>query len=175
MDAGELYLMAAKEFNANNFDVALELLNKIKSYYPNYKSAYYLEAKIWRKRENPVKQFYAIENLLKLLNFSSPDEKKFIAPSLIYIGGACGELALTNENFKFQCLSADFANDEKTLFSAIDNAFFMTNCLENFSVADFRSFCDDYKKFLSRVKISPFPTIPTNICISPRFNFIKII
>ena len=157
MKLNELYSKANEKYKARKFEEAMKILEEIKRLAPDYRNAYSLAGNIWKERQNYFKQYYEFEKLLPLLKFSSTQEKNFSASTFVCIGDACCELALTKEGYDFYRLAAEFAGHVNVNFAAIDNLFFDLNALENSSVADFRECCNEYKKYMAKLDIQPFP------------------
>ena len=151
----ELFSAAHEQYRKKNFDAALKILDELKNLAPDRKEAYALESEVWRALENPVKEFRALEKILPLLKFSTPDEKIFAFTALNNIGNDCYALARTAEGLEFQRLAAALTQEKKELLAMTDTRIFNANCLENFSADEFRALYDEYKKFLADVK--PFP------------------
>lgn len=149
MNIQEMYAKAEKLSDAKNYDAALKILEKIKRAAPNYKDAHVLEAGIWNAQKNDVKEYYALKRLLPLLDFSSPKGKNFAMKVFALIGKNCGVLALNEDAFKYCCSALDLDDTQRLPFNAIENAFFLANVSENFSVADLHAFRDKFKKNLT--------------------------
>lgn len=149
MNIREMYSKAEKLFEAKNYDAALKILEKIKLVAPKYKKAYSLEASIWNARKNDIKEYYVLKKLLPLLDFSSPKGRNFAMKAFALIGRASGVLALNEDSFRYCCSALDLDDDQKLPFDAIENAFFMSNVSEKFSVADLHTFRDKFKKRLT--------------------------
>ena len=84
----ELYSEACEQHKIKNYDAVFKILDEIKRLDPTFKRAYYLEAWTWECLGNFVKQYYAMEKILPLLDFSSPEEKEFAAEVLLHLGDA---------------------------------------------------------------------------------------
>ncbi len=151
----ELLSAAHEQYRAKNFDAALKILDELKNLAPDRKEIYAMESEVWRALENPVKEFCALEKILPLLNFSTPEEKNFAFTALTNIGSDCYALAMTEAGLEFQRLAAALTQDKEKILAITDTRIFNANCLENFSAAEFRALYDEYKKFLADVK--PFP------------------
>ena len=151
----ELFSTAHEQYREKNFDAALKILDELKNFAPDFKEIYALESEVWRALSNPVKEYRALEKTLPLLKFSSPEEKIFAATALNNIGNACYELARTAEGLEFQRLAIALTEGKEKLLAMNDTRIFNANCLENFSVEEFRALYDEYKKILADVK--PFP------------------
>ena len=76
-DIQELYSEACEQHKIKNYDAVFKILDEIKRLDPNYKKAYYLEAWTWECLGNSVNKVNALEKILPLLDFSSPEEKDF--------------------------------------------------------------------------------------------------
>ena len=135
MTADEIYSKAHEEFKAKNYSAALKILDDLKKFDPNYKHSYYLAATIWRNLNNPVKEYYALEKILPLLDFSSAEGKKFATVILDNLANVCSNLALNEESFKFHKIAASLADDVASSFAVINNTVFSANFLENFSTS----------------------------------------
>ncbi|MBQ3443807.1 MAG: hypothetical protein IJG33_11235 [Selenomonadaceae bacterium] len=154
MNIQEMYSKAEKLSDAKSYDAALKILEKIKRAAPRYRKAHSLEAFIWKARNNSVKEYYALKRVLPLLDFSSPKGKRFAMKILALIGRASGVLALNEESLKYCCSALELDEKEELPLAAIENAFFMSNTSEKFSVADLHAFRDKFKK---RLTDTPFP------------------
>ncbi len=60
MNVEKLYAQAKQEYDAENFDKAMKLVDKIKKAAPKYYDAYLLESRIWDKCYNYVKTYNAL-------------------------------------------------------------------------------------------------------------------
>ena len=154
MTTQELYDEACELHKAKNYAAVFKVLDKIKKLDPTFKRAYYLEAWTWECLGNSVKQYYALEKILPLLNFSAPEEKDFVIEVLAHIGDACSALGLLKESKEFFSLIIkmfDSPKKEKAFTSLI----FRENSLEDSSLESFRALYDGYKKSLG--DIAPYP------------------
>ena len=155
MNVNELYLKAVEEHKAKNYDATLKILDKIKKREPNFRDAYYLEAWIWHERDNLVREYAALEKIFPLLDYSSPEGKKFAAEilsGLIFIGG---QLALKDELLEFFSLLIKISDVETRIAKTAGYMIFYANGFENFSAEDFRALYAEYKKLLA--DIVPYP------------------
>ena len=157
MTPDERYTQAFEFYKAKKFDEALEILYDLQKRYPDVKEAFLLEADVWRELKNPVKAFRANEKILPFLKFTTSDEKKLACNCLIHLGINCMELSLPEEAIKFFRLSAQFEEDKRNAFLAIDRALFTANCIENFSIDEFRELYSEYNKYLSRAVSDIYP------------------
>ncbi|MBQ3726242.1 MAG: hypothetical protein II902_04140 [Selenomonadaceae bacterium] len=153
MTVQELYKEAYKLHKEKNFDAVFKILDEIKRRDPTFKRAYYLEAWTWGDLGNSVKEYYALEKILPLINFSSLEERFFASEILGHMGDICTDLALFKEGEEFYFLMLKMTDNpkDKSLHCAIFNG----NTFENASPGYFRTFFDAYKKKLAGIK--PFP------------------
>ena len=149
-----VYSAAQEQYNKKNYDAALKILDEIKMCDPNFKRAYYLEAWTWGDLGNKVKEYYALEKILPLLDFSSPDEKNFAAEVLSLMGYACGHLGLLNEAREFYTLAIKFLPPSKR-WKEFGSLIACENLRENLSADYFRALYSEYQKFFADIK--PFP------------------
>ena len=150
----ELYSEACEQHKIKNYDAVFKILDEIKRLDPTFKRAYYLEAWTWECLGNFVKQYYAMEKILPLLDFSSPEEKEFAAEVLLHLGDACSNLGLTKEAKEFYSLIEKMFSGQETEKAAC-SMIFRENFLEDSSPESFRALYEEYKKFLADIK--PFP------------------
>ena len=154
MTAQELYKEACELHKKKNYDATFKIIDEIKKLDPNFKRAYYLEAWTWGDLGNKVKEYYALEKILPLLNFSSPEEKKFAAEVLSHMGDACTVLGLQNEGKDFYLLAVKMFGYSETE-QVIASLLFRENLREDSTLESFRALYDEYKKILADIK--PFP------------------
>ncbi len=149
----ELYAEACKLHKEKNYDATLKILDEIHQLAPTFKHAYYREAWTWGDLGNSVKEYYALEKILPLLNFSSPEEKNFASEILGHMGDICTNLALFKEGEEFYFLMLKMIDNpqDKSLHCAI----FSGNIFEEAAPDYFRIFFDAYKKKLADIK--PYP------------------
>ena len=150
----ELYSEACEQHKIKNYDAVFKILDEIKRRDPEFKRAYYLEAWTWECLGNSVKQYYALEKILPLLNFSAPEEKSFATEVLLHIGDACAALGLLKEAKEFFALVLKMRNPPDTK-QAATSLIFHENFSENSTPDSFRALYDEYKKIL--VNIKPYP------------------
>ena len=153
MNIKDLQSKAFKKYKAKNYDAALKILAKIQRLAPSYKDAYYLEAGTWRELGNVIKEYQALEKILPLLDFSSPEGEAFAAETLSHIASSCSDLGLHEKSKKFSIWMAKLNDPEKIIH--LDNALFAANSSENFSAEDFQTLYTEYKKYLTNIK--PYP------------------
>ena len=153
MDVDELYLQAEEMHKAKNYDAEFKILDEIKKIDPTYKRAYYMEAWALENLGNYVKEYYALEKILPLLDFSSSEERFFASEVLCHIGDACIHLGLSAEAKEFYSLMIKIGNPPK--IECLDCAIFHSNSFENSSSDYFRALYDEYKKTLA--DIVPYP------------------
>ena len=152
--AQELYDKGCKLHREKNFDAVFKITDEIKKLDPTFKRAYYLEAWTWRDLGNTVKEYYALEKILPLLKFSSPEEKKFAAEVLGHMGDACTTLGLQNEGKDFYSLAIKMFCYSETK-QAVTTLIFRENLREDSTPESFRELYDAYKRIFADVK--PFP------------------
>ena len=150
----ELYAEACELHKAKNYDATLKILDEIKMLDSKFKRAYYLEAQAWDGLGNSVRQYYALEKILPLLNFSSPEEKNFAAEVLSLMGYACGQLGLLNETKDFYTLAVKFLPPSERA-KKFGSLIACENLRENLSADYFRALYDEYQKFFADIK--PYP------------------
>ena len=105
MDIWEIYSRALAQYQAENYDAALKILDDLKRRAPDYRKAYSLEVCIWEKIGDPVKEFYALEKILPLFDLSVPEEKKFAADALTRMGNDLSALFMAECVFALFCKS----------------------------------------------------------------------
>ena len=150
----ELYSAACEQHKIKNYDAVFKILDEIKRRDPKFKRAYYLEAWTWERLSNSVKQYYALEKILPLLDFAAPEEKKFATNVLLHIGEACWALGLLKEAKEFFTLVIKMFNPPD-IEHIISNLIFIENAFEDSSPDSFRTLYDEYKKILADIK--PYP------------------
>lgn len=155
MNIQEMYSKADKLSKEKKYDAALKILDKIKIVAPNYYKAYFLEASIWHKRDNDIKEYYALKKILPLLDFSSPEGKEFAMKVLALIAKNYSVLSLNEKSLQSYRSSIELAGNKKVPFALITNAYFSANISRNFSPDDARAFQDEFKKFYEDIK--PYP------------------
>ena len=155
MDIWEIYSRALAQYQAENYDAALKILDDLKRRAPDYRKAYSLEVCIWEKIGDPVKEFYALEKILPLFDLSVPEEKKFAADALTRMGNDLSALFMAEETVKFLRAAAQITADDAVACAKLSTAIFKACGIENFSADDFRALYDDYKKHLA--DITPYP------------------
>lgn len=147
MDIYALYSQAVEQSAAKNYDAALKILDEIKVYAPDYEKAYYMEANIWNKLKNPVKEYYALEKFLSLVDLSSVQDKNFIAEVFVHLGNILEEdLYLWEKALKAYLFALKLADKKKLIDYVEKNIFFFLNVAENYSAADFRAIYAECKK-----------------------------
>ena len=149
-----VYSAAQEQLEKKNYDAVFKILDEIKRRNPKFRSAYYLEAQTWASLGNFVKEYYALEKILPLINFSAPEEKNFAADVLSHLGEACAELRLLDEAKKFYTLTTKILSPPKTE-QAVTALIFRENLREDSTLESFRALYDEYKKILTDIK--PFP------------------
>ena len=149
-----VYSAAQEQLEKKNFDAVFKLLDEIKRRAPTFRAAYYLEARTWDSLGNFVKEYYALEKILPLLNFAAPDEKDFAAEVLFHLGEACAELCLLDEAKNFWIMVTKILSPPQTE-QVLNSLIFRENLREDSTPESFRALYDEYKKFLADVK--PFP------------------
>lgn len=155
MNVEKVYKQAYKEYESKKFVSALKNLEKIKKVAPRYKNAYYLEAAIWKERENIVREYQALEKMLPLLDTTSPEGKKFSVSIFVKFGEVCKNLAFTERSCKYYYLAAILSDKEEFICTALDATLLVANCSELFTSADFNAIYDEYKKLFEN--ITPYP------------------
>ncbi|MBQ3451203.1 MAG: hypothetical protein IJG32_02935, partial [Selenomonadaceae bacterium] len=128
----ELYSAACEQHKIKNYDAVFKILDEIKRRDPKFKRAYYLEAWTWERLSNSVKQYYALEKILPLLDFAAPEEKKFATNVLLHIGEACWALGLLKEAKEFFTLVIKMFNPPD-IEHIISNLIFIENAFEDSS------------------------------------------
>ena len=101
MNVEKLYSRAEKQFKAKNYDETLKILEKVKRLDPKNKKAIYLEMITYKTLDNTVKEYYILEKILLMLDFSSPEKKDLSARLLFRIGKVSAELALLSKSKEF--------------------------------------------------------------------------
>jgi len=114
MNVQELYDEACELHKAKNFDAALKILDEIKRRDPKFKRAYYLEAWTWELLGDDEKKISALEKILPLLDFSSPEEKIFAEEILqrVYLA-ACEQYEKKNYDATLKILDEIKSRDPK--------------------------------------------------------------
>ncbi len=174
MDKWEIYLQALEQFEAENYDEALKILDDLKRLAPDYRKAYSLEVCIWDKLNNHIKELETLEKMLPTFDLSLPDEKIFAADALTRMARDLDALAMPEEAIKFFLTAAQTAIDNQSACLKLSGAIYSACGIENFSADDFRALYDDYKKFLN--DIVPYPRKFYNHdkirvgCLSANFN-----
>ena len=151
MNSKKMYLKAHKQFEIKNYDAALRILDKIKKGDPKFPTAYYLEAIIWHELKNSVKEYYALEKIIPLLDTSKEEGRKVAAEIFSHMGDACSALGLIEESTRFNTLSMKLVKFTEIISVLI----FGAHLRENSSVADFQALYDEYKSCLA--DIAPYP------------------
>ena len=151
MTLEELHSQGLKFFREKNFDAALKIADKLQKIAPKYKQGYYLEASVWRNLSNPVKEYYAFEKLLPLLDFSSAQGRKFAAETFARIANACVDLGLLKESLDFNAIAGKLIDNPQKEYGITSISVFRMNFLENVSSADFHAIYAEYEKFLSNI------------------------
>ncbi|MBR6887311.1 MAG: hypothetical protein IKN16_02575 [Selenomonadaceae bacterium] len=154
MTVQELYSAACEQHKIKNYDAVFKILDEIKRRDPKFKEAYYLEAWTWNCLGNSVKQYYALEKILPLLDFAAPEEKNFATNVLSHIGEACVALGLLKEAKEFFVLVVKMFNSPDTGL-VTSNLIFCENSFEDSSPDSFRALYEEYKKVLADIK--PYP------------------
>ncbi len=151
MDTWKIYSQALEQFNAENYDAALKILDDLKRLAPDYRKAYSLEVCIWDKLNNPLKELFALEKMLPMFDLSLPEEKNFAADALSRMARDLDALSMPEEAIKFLRAAASISTDNVTACAKLSNAIFIGCSIENFSVEDFRALYDEYKKYLADI------------------------
>jgi len=157
MDIYALYSQALEQYTAKNYDTALKILDEIKICAPDYKKAYMLESLIRKDLRKPLKEAEILEILLKKLNILLPEERDYASYILIRLGGIAIDAGLHAQGVKSIFFAAKCTERKpETDFSLLlSNAILTANAAENFSVADFKTFYNEYEKYLA--DIVPYP------------------
>ena len=151
----QIYSQALEEFEAENYDAALKILDDLKRLAPDYRRAYSLEVCIWDKLNNHIKELETLEKMLPTFDLSLPDEKIFAADALTRMARDLDALAMPEDAMKFFLTAAQMAADNQSACLKVSGAIYSACGIENFSAENFRALYDDYKKFLT--DITPYP------------------
>ncbi|MBD3878141.1 MAG: hypothetical protein SR1Q5_00430 [Quinella sp. 1Q5] len=151
MGVKKKYAEVVKEVEAENYEIALKLLYKMRSHEKDF---YYIEAGIFHSLKNQLKEYLSLKKLLPLMPRSSPEDKKDYETALQQISVCCSQLGLVDECLKLQRRVINTTKDIATFRDVISYSCFIINAKEDTSVADFQ---DLYKKYRSSFKFTPFP------------------
>ena len=152
MELNEIYFTAFREYKTGNFSAALETLERLQKIYPELKNISYSRAVIYNEQNEFIRAFLALKDLLPRLD---SDEKYLAMQAYNLFGVVNRHLAMPDSAIECYCKAAGLAGDNHAACQAISNAFFASNCSENFSKDDFKKLCAEYKKYLS--DITPYP------------------
>ena len=156
IDVNELYLQAIEQQKNQNYDAALKIAYELQSLDRTAKiKGHYLEAIVWEKLENTVKEYYALKKMLSLLDFSSSEMKELAADILTNVATVCLKMSLLTESIDCLWLAKKLSNNKKIEYKILDAVIHNTNYLEDSSPDDFRAIYDEYKKSLA--DIVPYP------------------
>ena len=147
MDILRNYAEALELYRTKKFDEALKLVKEIEIVAPHWKKIFLLKVFIRREQGEFLKEFFLLQKLLPRLNPALPEEKNLAAEALSIFGEINRILGMTAEAVESSLLSASLSDDNKKACTEISNALFAANTLENFSIADFRSFMPNTKNF----------------------------
>ena len=141
MNLEELHAKGYEFYKAKNFDAALKIADELQRLDPKYKLGYYLEAAVWHELDNSFKEYCALKKILPLLEFSSPEEKKFAIHVLSNVRSIFSKFCLSKELKEICELISQL--DTCEAFDWLKLIIFHSNAIENLSAADFKKLYDE--------------------------------
>ena len=149
MDILEIYSRALQEYQAKNYDTALNFLDEFNKVAPNWAKAILLEAYIRRDQNLYVTEIAVLEKFFLTIDIAR--EKTLAADAYSLLGSATRMLGLSRQAVDFFLNSARLETERTKICTELSNAIFAASDIENFTAADFEQLHAEYRKNLADI------------------------
>ena len=155
MNVEKTFARAEKQYKAKDYDAALKTVDKLKRYEPSFRKSYVLEAYIWQKLNNHVRELAAAEKALSMFDIDKPENRNLAIIIVLLMANSLDHLSMTKEAFEKLRFSLKYITDKSLALDVLDAAVYIGSYMEGFSADDLRELYAEYKKFLADIK--PYP------------------